>query len=104
MPNPCAAQGNAEEISVKRRTVLTIPAGAAAVAGLAACGSDDSGATSTELQVTLSNHPWTEAIKKVIPEFESESGLKVKLTQLGEDQLSDQYNVCLLYTSDAADE
>lgn len=103
MPNPCAAQGNAEEISVKRRTVLTIPAGAAAVAGLAACGSDDSGATSTELQVTLSNHPWTEAIKKLIPEFESESGLKVKLTQLGEDQLSDQYNVKLNSGTDDLD-
>ncbi|MGA4670712.1 ABC transporter substrate-binding protein [Propionibacteriaceae bacterium Y1923] len=79
---------------MKRRTVLTIPAGAAAVAGLAACGSD-SGASSTELQVTLANHPWTEAIKALIPEFESESGLTVKLTQLGEDQLSDQYNVKL---------
>ncbi|MGD7733113.1 ABC transporter substrate-binding protein [Propionibacteriaceae bacterium G57] len=83
-----------EEIQVKRRTVLAIPAGAAAVAGLSACGSD-SGSSSTEVKVTLSNHPWTEAIKKVIPDFEKETGLKVTITQLGEDQLSDQYNVKL---------
>lgn len=95
MPHP-AAQGPTRRYSaVKRRTVLTIPAGAAAVAGLAACGSDSGESASTELQVTLSNHPWTEAIKKVIPDFEKESGLTVKLTQLGEDQLSDQYNVKL---------
>ena len=50
---------------------------------------------SAEPQVTLSNHPWTEAIKKKLPDFEKETGLTVKLTQLGEDQLSDQYNVKL---------
>ena len=81
---------------MKRRTVLiSIPTGAAAVAGLSACGADNSGSGSKELQITLANHPWTEAIKKLIPEFEKESGLTVKLTQLGEDQLSDQYNVKL---------
>jgi multiple sugar transport system substrate-binding protein len=45
--------------------------------------------------VTLANHVWTDNIKKALPEFEKESGLKVEITQLGEDQLSDQYNVKL---------
>ncbi|HEX7746367.1 MAG TPA: sugar ABC transporter substrate-binding protein [Micromonosporaceae bacterium] len=45
--------------------------------------------------MTLANHVWTENIKKALPEFEKATGLKVELTQLGEDQLSDQYNVKL---------
>ena len=50
---------------------------------------------SKTVRVTLANHVWTENIKKALPEFEKETGLKVELTQLGEDQLSDQYNVKL---------
>lgn len=82
---------------MKRRTVLLgVPAGVAAAATLSACGSDgDSGEGSKELQITLANHPWSETIQKLLPDFEKESGLKVKVTQLGEDQLSDQYNVKL---------
>ncbi|GAB3795951.1 sugar ABC transporter substrate-binding protein [Micromonospora zhanjiangensis] len=64
--------------------------------GLAACGSggDDSGASKT-IHVTLANHVWTENLKKALPEFEKQTGLKVEINQLGEDQLSDQYNVKL---------
>ncbi|WP_433519227.1 ABC transporter substrate-binding protein [Nonomuraea sp. CA-143628] len=62
---------------------------------LSACGGgDDSGASKT-VRVTLANHVWTENIKKALPEFEKQTGLKVEVTQLGEDQLSDQYNVKL---------
>ncbi|MEV0398110.1 ABC transporter substrate-binding protein [Polymorphospora rubra] len=62
---------------------------------LSACGGGgDSGASDT-VRVTLVNHVWTENIRKVIPQFEQETGLKVEVTQLGEDQLSDQYNVKL---------
>ncbi|MFJ8582171.1 ABC transporter substrate-binding protein [Micromonospora sp. NPDC093277] len=64
--------------------------------GLSACGSGgDGGSGSKTLRVTLVNHVWTENIKKALPEFEKQSGLKVEVTQLGEDQLSDQYNVKL---------
>lgn len=67
--------------------------------GLSACGSGgssgDSGSGSKTLRVTLANHVWTENIKKALPEFEKQTGLKVEVTQLGEDQLSDQYNVKL---------
>src|SRR5680860_992291 len=75
-------------------------------------GGDQSGGT---VSVTLANHVWTDIIKDKIPEFESQTGIKVELTQLAEDQLTDQYKVklnagssdmdvmmyrpCLLYTS-----
>ncbi|MGO4383587.1 ABC transporter substrate-binding protein [Specibacter sp. RAF43] len=88
---------------MKRRSVLQLLAVAVVVPfGVAACGS--SGAkTSGTVRVTLANHVWTDGIKAAIPEFEKESGLKVELTQLGEDQLSDQYNVKLNAGSDEID-
>ncbi|SEF97233.1 multiple sugar transport system substrate-binding protein [Nonomuraea solani] len=62
---------------------------------LSACGGGDDGASSKTVRVTLANHVWTENIKAALPAFEKQSGLKVEITQLGEDQLSDQYNVKL---------
>jgi multiple sugar transport system substrate-binding protein len=67
---------------------------------LSACGggsgsADEGGAASKTVRVTVANHVWTDNLKKALPEFEKQTGLKVELTQLGEDQLSDQYNVKL---------
>ncbi|HLU74777.1 MAG TPA: sugar ABC transporter substrate-binding protein [Nonomuraea sp.] len=62
---------------------------------LTACGGGDGGGSSDTVRVTLANHVWTENIKAALPEFEQQTGLKVEVTQLGEDQLSDQYNVKL---------
>lgn len=69
---------------------------------LSACGGgggDDEGAADAEiggkLFVTLSNHPWTNVIETRIADFEAETGIDVETTKLGEDQLSDQYNVKL---------
>jgi multiple sugar transport system substrate-binding protein len=85
------------------RAIGTSVALAAAV-GLSACsgGSGGSGgvsgggdAGSKTVRVTLVNHVWTDNIKKALPDFEKQTGLKVEVTQLGEDQLSDQYNVKL---------
>ncbi|MGI5152649.1 ABC transporter substrate-binding protein [Plantactinospora sp. CA-294935] len=83
-------------MDVLRRSVIGTSLAVVAALGLSACGggSDDSGGSNT-LRVTLVNHVWTENIKKALPEFEQQSGLKVEVTQLGEDQLSDQYNVKL---------
>ncbi len=68
---------------------------AAATVGCSAnTGGGDSGG-STTVKVTMANHVWTENVKKAIPEFEKASGLKIEITQLAEDQLSDQYNVKL---------
>jgi multiple sugar transport system substrate-binding protein len=83
---------------VRRHSLLAAALVATTALGLSACGgsggdSGDSG--SKTLRVTLANHVWTENIKKALPEFEKQTGLKVEITQLGEDQLSDQYNVKL---------
>ena len=84
--------------------------GIAAVAiGLAGCGggggeaSDSEDISGTTIRVSLVNHVWTEAFKDLIPEFEEETGAKVEITQLAEDQLSDQYNVKLNAGSDEID-
>lgn len=81
---------------VLRQAVIGTSLAVVAALGLAACGDGgDSGAKSTTLHVTLANHVWTDNIKKALPDFEKQTGLKVEVTQLGEDQLSDQYNVQL---------
>jgi multiple sugar transport system substrate-binding protein len=85
--------------------VLGLTTAAVLAAGaLASCsaGGDEAEGSST-LRVTLANHVWTDIVKDKISEFEAESGLKVELTQLGEDQLSDQYNVKLNAGSDEID-
>jgi multiple sugar transport system substrate-binding protein len=92
---------------VKRRSIVKYAAVAAALSlGLTACGGGSGSSDAKEsgtVRVTLANHVWTEGIKAAIPEFEKSSGLKVELTQLGEDQLSDQYNVKLNAGSDEID-
>jgi multiple sugar transport system substrate-binding protein len=81
---------------LRRQFVIGTSLAVAAALGLSACGGgEDQGAGSKTVRVTLANHVWTDNIKKAIPEFEKATGLKVELTQLGEDQLSDQYNVKL---------
>ncbi len=68
-----------------------------AAGALTSCGGDNGGggASGGTLSVTLANHVWTDIIKKKIPEFEAQTGIKVVLTQLAEDQLTDQYKVKL---------
>jgi len=93
---------------MKRHSVARVAAVTAAVflttAALTSCSAKDSGgnaagggkdAGSKTVRVTLANHVWTDIIKNKLPEFEKETGLKVELSQYGEDQLSDQYNVKL---------
>ncbi len=83
---------------MRRHSLTAVALAATAALGLSACGgsgSGDNSADSKTVRVTLANHVWTENIKKALPEFEKSSGLKVEITQLGEDQLSDQYNVKL---------
>lgn len=68
-----------------------------ATGALTSCGGGSSSGDggSKILRVTLANHVWTDTIKSKLPQFEKETGLKVELSQYGEDQLSDQYNVKL---------
>lgn len=41
-----------------------------------------------EIRVVAANHPWTESIKALLPEFEKETGIKVKIDSYFEDQLT----------------
>jgi len=82
-------------MDVLRRSIIGTSLAVVAALGLSACGGGDDGGDSNTLRVTLVNHVWTENIKRALPEFEQQTGLKVEVTQLGEDQLSDQYNVKL---------
>jgi len=93
---------------MKRHPMFRVAATAAVaflLAGvLASCSTGTGGSTaassgpdkgSKTIRVTLANHVWTDAVKSKLPEFEKKTGLKVELSQYGEDQLSDQYNVKL---------
>lgn len=42
----------------------------------------------TTIRVILSNHPWTDAIRPLIPEFEVETGISVQAESFFEDQLT----------------
>jgi multiple sugar transport system substrate-binding protein len=83
------------------RVAGIVTAALLAAGTLASCstgsGDDDKPAdgASQTLRVTLANHVWTDIIKEKLPEFEKKTNIKVELSQYGEDQLSDQYNVKL---------
>lgn len=84
--------------SVKFAAVLAVGALALAACGGGGDGNGDGddnagGGGGETIYVTLSNHPWTDVIESKIADFEAESGYDVNVTILGEDQLSDQYNV-----------
>ncbi|MBC7592718.1 MAG: sugar ABC transporter substrate-binding protein, partial [Kineosporiaceae bacterium] len=92
---------------MKRHSVVRVAAIVAATlfaAGtLTACSAGASDGDSKTLRVTLANHVWTDTIKSKLPEFEAATGLTVELSQYGEDQLSDQYNVKLNAGTDEID-
>lgn len=73
-----------------------------AAGSLVSC-SANSGGDSDVLNITLANHVWTDIVTDALPEFEEQTGITVNVTQLGEDQLSDQYNVKLNAGSDEID-
>ena len=85
--------------------VAGIATAAILAATLVSCSStsENEGEGSKTLNVTLANHVWTDIVTESLPAFEEETGIKVNLTQLGEDQLSDQYNVKLNAGSDEID-
>ena len=76
---------------MKRRSIAKYAAVAAVLSlGLTACGGASGSADAKPPAPYGSPSPtmsWTEGIKAAIPEFEKSSGLKVELTQPGEDQL-----------------
>ncbi|MGE5586988.1 MAG: ABC transporter substrate-binding protein [Clostridia bacterium] len=47
----------------------------------------------TALRVVLANHPWADAIRPLIPEFEQATGIKVNVESYFEDQLTQKLTV-----------
>ncbi|MCL6593599.1 MAG: extracellular solute-binding protein, partial [Alicyclobacillus sp.] len=45
------------------------------------------------LNIVLANHPWADAIQKLLPDFEQQTGMKVQVTSYFETQLSDKLSV-----------
>lgn len=77
---------------------------ALAVAGglLVGCG-DDSGGSSNEINLIMSNHPWQRAIEPLIDDFEQESGVTVKVQTFAEQQMRDKVQLNLQSRSASMD-
>lgn len=111
----------------KAKKVAVLSISAVMMAGLIGCSSNSgsgsnpapsggatTGNTSSEaptqnkfdgvsLRVVTANHPWTEALKPMIPEFEKETGIKVNMEQFFEDQLTQKLTVELTAGSSSLD-
>ncbi|GAC1364796.1 MAG: ABC transporter substrate-binding protein [Ktedonobacteraceae bacterium] len=72
--------------------ILTVP-------GVAGCGNTTQQSSTnkpyagTTLRVVLANHPWTDAIKPLIPQFEQQTGMTIKTEAYGETQLTQKLTV-----------
>lgn len=79
------------------RRVVALGAVAALGATLVACsgeaGVDES--SPGELSVYVTSHAWTETLLSHLGEYEAETGIKVNITQLEQQQLEDQTSVRL---------
>ena len=49
----------------------------------------------TSLSIVSGNNPWAAGIKKMLPEYEQKTGIKVNIETFGNEQLNDQYKVKL---------
>lgn len=82
--------------SVSRKALALITGSVLAI-GMAGCtansGETETSGSADEINVYLAQHPWTSSIEEFLPEFEKETGIKVNLTTLGDQQLSQQYSV-----------
>ena len=56
-------------------------------------GEKSSGTEPQTIRLVAANHPWTEAIMPLLPEFEKETGITVKVDSYFEDQLSQKTSV-----------
>ncbi|OCA88016.1 ABC transporter substrate-binding protein [Bacillus sp. FJAT-27225] len=54
---------------------------------------DGNAKTPQTIRLVASNHPWTEAIKPLLPEFEKQTGISVRVDSYFEDQLSQKTSV-----------
>ena len=56
-----------------------------------------------QLRIITANHPWNDAMKKLIPQFEQASGMKITVENYFEDQLSQKLQIGLTSGSSGAD-
>ena len=56
-------------------------------------GEKSTGNKPQTIRLVAANHPWTEAIMPLLPDFEKETGIKVKVDSYFEDQLSQKTSV-----------
>jgi multiple sugar transport system substrate-binding protein len=111
----------------KMKKVVVLSVAAATVFSLVGCGSKSGSVSSpaasagaatsatnsavpakqkfegVNLRVVTANHPWTEALKPMIPEFEKATGIKVNMEQFFEDQLTQKLTVELTSGSQSLD-
>ncbi|MCW5953313.1 MAG: sugar ABC transporter substrate-binding protein [Propionibacteriaceae bacterium] len=88
-------------MSLVRKTFVTALAVATASAVLAGCGGGDGGTGGggsaapevTSLTVFMPNYVLTDYLKTRFAEFTKDTGIEIKLTTAGDDQLDDQYKV-----------
>jgi multiple sugar transport system substrate-binding protein len=57
----------------------------------------------SEIRLIAANHPWNNAIQRLIPEFEQASGITVRIESYFEDQLSQRLQIGLTSGSSQAD-
>lgn len=57
----------------------------------------------TELRLIMANHPWNNAIQRLIPEFEAASGITLRIESYFEDQLSQRLQIGLTSGNSQAD-
>src|SRR4051812_48280310 len=56
--------------------------------GQQATGTGSKPYAGTTIRVMLSNHPWADAIKPLLPQFQQQTGIKVNVESYGETQLA----------------
>ena len=89
------ANDNEEVVMNKKKLkVVTALGGTIALTlGLAACGQGEGGKGTSTLKVMMSPHSITDLITEKVGEFEEKTGVKVEITSLNEDQVSQQLRV-----------
>lgn len=88
---------------VKRRVVLAAAVAAPAIGRARAAGFDWKRFAGTPLRFMVSVHPWTEWAQKQLPALEADTGLKVNLEILYEDQLRQKLPLTLRADPGAVD-
>src|ERR1700761_6051274 len=86
-----------------RRAVLAAAAVAPLVGAASAAGFDWKRFSGSQLRFMVSIHPWTEWAQKQLPTLEAETGIKVNLEILYEDQLRQKLPLTLRSDPGAVD-